>query len=68
MRCLPLSSSAKSVGGKGGRADSGLPREMAVRTPDNCFLCDEAATLACQDCCRVRVHLMYVGVAWSVPG
>ena len=26
--------------------------ERAVRMPDNCFLCDEAATLACQDCCR----------------
>ena len=36
MRCFPLSSSAKGIRGKGGRADSGLPRERAVRMPDNC--------------------------------
>ena len=50
MRCFSLSSSAKGVRGKGRRADSVLPQERAVRMPDNCFLCDEAATLACQDC------------------
>ena len=32
------------------RIERGLPPQQVVRMPGNCFLCDETATVACQDC------------------
>ena len=48
MRCFPLSSSAKGVRGKGGRADKGLPRERAVRMPP-AFTSDAFSTATVQE-------------------